>query len=93
MSKSDSSSLNRSTITWSLRLQENVSQPSYSFNTSTASLSFSLPSGTTLVSGTLTPSIANYTYDFRATGLQSKTIGSGSFVVQHNSSGAGGTVS
>jgi hypothetical protein len=93
ISKSDSSSLNRSTISWSLRLQENVSQPSYSFNTSTASLSFSLPAGTSLVSGTLTPTIVNYTFDFRASGLQSKVIGTGSFVVQHNASGVGGTIS
>lgn len=94
MSVTASSSTNRSTISWSLVLQENVSQPSYSTDAiNTASVAFTLPSGTTLASGTLTPTISNYAYDFRPTGLQNLTVGSGSFVVQHNSSGVGGTVS
>jgi hypothetical protein len=93
ISKSDDSSRNRSTISWTLKLVENASQPTYSTDpTNTASLSFSLPSGTSLVSGDRTPAIAKYGYDFRATGLQSKTIGSGSFVVQHDASGVGGTI-
>jgi hypothetical protein len=92
-SKTDNAALNRSTISWTLRLVETESQPSFSNNKSTASVTFTLPSGTTLVSGDLTPSIANYTFDFTASGLQTKTIGSGSFVVQHSSAGVGGTVS
>lgn len=94
ISKSDNSALNRSTISWTLKLVENSSQPTYSLTANnTASLSFSLPSGTSLVSGDRTPAIAKYSYDFSASGLQSKTIGSGSFVVEHDASGVGGTIS
>ena len=93
-SVTNNSSLNRSTISWTLDLVETSSQPTYSTDpTNTASVSFSLPSGTTLVSGDRTPSIAKYGYDFRASGLQTIRIGSGSFVVEHNASGVGGTVS
>lgn len=88
------SATNRSTISWTLELVETSSQPTYSLDpTNTASVSFSLPSGTTLVSGDRTPAIAKYGYDFRASGLQTIRIGRGSFVVQHDASGVGGTVS
>lgn len=81
---------NRSTISWSLQLVETVSQPSFNLNaTSTASLSFTLGTGVTLYSGDNTPAIAKYSYDFQATGLQTKTIGSGSFVVTHTDAGDG----
>jgi hypothetical protein len=94
ISKSDNADKNRSTISWNLKLVENASQPTYSLTANnTASLSFSLPSGTSLVSGDRTPAIAKYGYDFRASGLQSITIGSGSFVVEHDASGSGGTIS
>jgi hypothetical protein len=94
ISKSDNADRNRSTISWTLKLVENSSQPTYSLTANnTASLSFSLPSGTSLVSGDRTPAIAKYGYDFSASGLQSKTIGSGSFVVEHDASGVGGTIS
>lgn len=84
------SGTNRSTISWSLQLVETTSQPSYNLNaTSTASLSFTLGTGVSLYSGDNTPSIAKYSYDFRATGNQTKTIGSGSFVVTHNDAGGG----
>jgi hypothetical protein len=94
LSKTDSSSTNRSTISWTLRLRERESQPSYDFDKdSTASLTFTLPSGTTLVSGNLNPGIPDYEYDFRSSGLTTQTLGTGSFVVQHNSAGVGNTVS
>jgi hypothetical protein len=94
LSKTDSSTLNRSTISWTLRLRERESQPSYSTSAvNTADLSFTLPSGTTRVSGDLTPNIPDYAYDFRPSGLQTLVVGSGSFVVQHNASGVGGTIS
>lgn len=90
---SDDPGSNRSTISWDLQLVETSSQPTYSTDPiSTASVSFNLPSGTKLVSGDRTPAIANYGYDFRPTGLQSKTIGRGSFVVEHDASGVGGSV-
>jgi hypothetical protein len=86
------SGTNRSTISWNLQLVETASQPSFNLNAnSTASLTFTLGSGVTLYSGDRTPAIANYTYDFRATGNQTKTIGSGSFVVTHTAAG-GGTI-
>jgi len=88
------SATNTSKISWTLELVETSSQPTYSLDpTNTASVSFNLPSGTTLVSGDRTPSIAKYGYDFRPSGLQTIRIGRGSFVVQHDASGVGGTVS
>jgi hypothetical protein len=81
---------NRSTISWSLQLVETESQPSFAYDVgSTASLSFALGTGVTLYSGDRTPDIANYNYDFSASGNQTKTIGSGSFVVTHNDAGSG----
>jgi hypothetical protein len=90
VSETQVSGTNRSTISWSLQLVETSSQPSYATDlTSVASLIFSLGSGVTLYDGDNTPTIAKYGYDFRPTGLQTKTIGSGSFVVTHTASGAG----
>jgi hypothetical protein len=88
MSKVDNPGGNSSTVFWDLQLNETSSQPTYSLDpVSSASVSFSWWNGSTA------PAIANYSYDFRPTGLQNKSIGSGSFVVGHQSNGAGGTVS
>ena len=68
---------------------ETASQPSYNLNTTnTASISINFVNGTYLKSGNL-PSIANYSYDFSASGLQTKTLGSGTFVVGHSTDGSG----
>ena len=81
---SANSSLNQTTVSWSLAMVETASQPSYNLNTTnTASVSISFVNGSYLKSGSL-PSIANYSYDFSASGLQTKTLGSGSFVVGHS---------
>jgi hypothetical protein len=88
MSKVDNAGGNSSTVFWDLQINETESQPTYSLDpVSSASVSFSWWNGSTA------PAIANYSYDFRPTGLQNKSIGSGSFVVGHQSNGAGGTVS
>lgn len=84
---------NQSTINWSLKAVEVASQPSFLYDpTATAFVTFtfnSSVSGQSLVSGDMTPSISNWEYDFSPSGNQSKTLGSGSFVVNHNTLGQG----
>jgi hypothetical protein len=88
MSKTDDAANNRSLISWDLQLNETAQQSSFNLTANnTASVSFSYWSGSTA------PAIANYTFDFRPTGLQNFSIGSGSFYVTHQTNGAGGTVS
>ena len=85
---------NQSRIYWNLQLNETAQQSSFNLNANnTASVSFSIPSGTSLTRGTLNPGIANYTFDFRPTGLQNFTIGSGDFDIDHGPDGFAGTVS
>ena len=91
LTETPSSSTNRTTIGWTLTAKEVASQPSFLYDpTATASLTFSFDttvSGQTLVSGDMTPSISNWEYDFSPSGNQTKTLGSNSFVVGHNSLG------
>jgi hypothetical protein len=86
---------NITTISWTLQARENVSQPSWNLDlVATASVSFSVSGGGTITSTTYTfGNNISWNYDFRPTGLQTKVIGSGSFVVTHNTAGTGGTVS
>jgi hypothetical protein len=94
VTETPSSSTNRSTISWTLQAVETASQPSYLYDpVATASLTFtfdSTVSGQSLVSGyDMTPSIPNWEYDFSASGNQTKTLGTGSFIVNHNTLGQG----
>jgi len=88
MSKVDEPGNNRSLVYWDLQLNETVSQPTWNLNlASSGTVSFSWWNGSTA------PAIANFAFDFRPTGLQNLSIGSGSFYVGHQSNGVGGTVS
>jgi hypothetical protein len=88
MSKSDDPGNNRSLISWDLQLNETAEQPTWNLNlASSGTVSFSWWNGST------SPAIANFAFDFRPTGLQNLSIGSGSFYVTHQTNGVGGTVS
>lgn len=93
VTESVNSAANQSTINWSLKAVETASQPSFLYDpTATAFVTFTFDSsvsGQSLVSGDMTPSISNWEYDFSPSGNQSKTIGSGSFIVNHNTLGQG----
>lgn len=80
---------NASRVYWNVQLFEVAQQASYSFilANNTWSVNFSWPAGSHFGGS------GNFTYDFRPTGLQTQTLGSGFFDVAHQSNGAGWTVS
>ncbi len=88
---------NQSTINWSLKAVETASQPSFLYDpTATAFVTFTFDSanvpGQSLVVKDppydMSPTM-NWEYDFTASGNQTKTIGSGSFIVNHGPDGRG----
>jgi hypothetical protein len=80
---------NASRVYWNVQIFEVAQQPSYSFITANNSwsVSFSWPAGSHFGGSGF------FNYDFRPTGLQTQTLGSGFFDVAHQSNGAGWTVS
>jgi hypothetical protein len=85
---------NQSRVYWNLQLNETAQQSSWNLTANnTATVGFTIPAGTSLARGNLNPPITNYTFDFRPTGLQNYTIGSGDFDIDHGPDGFAGTVS
>jgi len=81
-------SVSGSTVNWSIRIFETLSQPTYNLNLFDNNFSYNFSSG-----GGPELSGIPFIYDFRPTGLQSITLASGSFTATSSSFTATATVS
>jgi hypothetical protein len=72
-------SVSGTTVTWSIKIYETSSQPTYSFYTNNNTLNYSIPGASRLTGSETSGSNVGFTFDFRDAGLQEITLAGGTY--------------